>query len=1407
MVFEKGIHKAAAVVIAAVLVFSIIFFTDIGLDKDIVGHGFGILTDDPDLFVYYPLDSDSDSYGYNDDVSGNAYTSLDSGSNTDKLDIVNGVSYESLNVFSDAYLELDSNYFSSIAEDSSPQISFSFWMNPNIDTGAALIFESPEVDSEGFELRISSVGQFIFSSIDFDVSTTVRSPSYAFNNEEWQHVLFIFDSTATTDSEMYKLFRNGESVSLSMSGTSDLPLYFHENANLGKFDGYLDEFKIFTKVLSEDEICEEAGHIWVGTAGVPYCFEKSIAKISCEGQDNIWDINECKTPEQVACEDIPNLVFDPATGECNCPSFEDGFFFDEETEECNDLAPEIELCTSFPGGLVSPITGTCTDFSISSYNNIYDLDKVDTAFTDLSIYIKSGIIRNDSGVIDLDQDSCNEDTLSERIVADITEIGGGIGDTFQQFNCQNGCNEGDGYGACNLGEGAFCLYNEEDHKISFGDDNLDFEISGSFCLDDQNSNFSNFIVWRYCIPTYNQPASVPFSCPFGCSDNHCMIEEEQMCLQNAEATWDGSCVCPDTYSLLGTLGNPVTYNGVSYELACVKTDEVSCYETLGAMWTSAPTDEDPDAGSCACEDVERSITSNNLCVCVEPNIETEDSGDCQTPSQVLCEATMGELDKALENDCACPPDKIFVDELGCQLKQELDCNGAGQEWIPDVAGDFCSCIDEFKTWDWTFEDGGSCVFDDAKCAWPDVWLPSSLSCISEEEYTCIKVAGNTWIDGVCNGLAVGDFSSGTDIYYEDSDFSDNSIYISGVLLKIDLLNPEWVPVEDFCLADNYLVEQNIVSTGITNPATIYCHFGCSDGSCNLPTEETEFCEDSGSSLTFLGETYTDGCALYTDAYLLDHSCDGNGVRSAFLECAFGCEGGACKEESQYNCEALSETEAVQWAGEACLCIDTNKELVGEVCLYTDEYLCTENTETNWVDGACQCNDPLKALEGGATGSCDFSQELCLPVGDYYWFGDEPQYCSPIAEAEDYCNAKPNKIWHNDDCRDFLSFENDCSGHVQYGEDGKPICYTEADSDEYELYCNALDDKEWIPTIIEYANPEFVWDWNNDPCGTNIEPYCAGLHWVPEGTYGWATVEPENACLSFDRHEAYCVETLGGIWTGDISLVAPLCVETASEAQQICEGQGNYWLDDVCRSEAESNTYCTNQGMEFNVDTSECVCNDIWFADQCFSEEEATEYCNSINTEPVFYVNGACVYQNEYNCIVEDGGVWSSESTTCNCPEGLEWSAVTLSCNVIVIDAAYCEAQSTEDVSYQYIEGVDHCVTQGEGNCFFQSGTWNPTDGTCACTGTKDWNSDTLMCEENPGVLPGDVTGLDGLPDGNVDLGDAIAIAKHVMIPIFTLDDSALSAAEVDCQQGVSLGDAIELAKTIMVPGYEITCAA
>jgi hypothetical protein len=72
-------------------------------------------------------------------------------------------------------------------------------------------------------------------------------------------------------------------------------------------------------------------------------------------------------------------------------------------------------------------------------------------------------------------------------------------------------------------------------------------------------------------------------------------------------------------------------------------------------------------------------------------------------------------------------------------------------------------------------------------------------------------------------------------------------------------------------------------------------------------------------------------------------------------------------------------------------------------------------------------------------------------------------------------------------------------------------------------------------------------------------------------------------------------------------------------------------------------------------------------------------------------------------------------------------------------------------------------------------------------------------------LLGDVSGLTGLPDGLINLADAIAIAKHVMIPSFSLTPEQLESADVDCNFGVNLGDAIELAKITMIPFYELIC--
>ena len=63
---------------------------------------------------------------------------------------------------------------------------------------------------------------------------------------------------------------------------------------------------------------------------------------------------------------------------------------------------------------------------------------------------------------------------------------------------------------------------------------------------------------------------------------------------------------------------------------------------------------------------------------------------------------------------------------------------------------------------------------------------------------------------------------------------------------------------------------------------------------------------------------------------------------------------------------------------------------------------------------------------------------------------------------------------------------------------------------------------------------------------------------------------------------------------------------------------------------------------------------------------------------------------------------------------------------------------------------------------------------------------------------GDVSGQDGIPDGEINVADAVAMVKHFLISDFTLTENGMKNADVNCNGEFNLSDAIKIVRHFLL---------
>ena len=184
-------------------------------------------------------------------------------STTDKI-LGNGSLYKNDSDHTTGYLITPANWLTQIFN-TTKQVSFAFWVKSTNTTNPNTIEHIFRQDSS-FIIRqyVDTIDVFVspnsWNSVDYVASAT-------FTSNTWIHITIVIDlRTGISNNDAIKIYQNGEELTTSSIGsytsmigassidnTDDFKFLGGSSENNG-FKGYLDDFRIYDKVLTETEI-------------------------------------------------------------------------------------------------------------------------------------------------------------------------------------------------------------------------------------------------------------------------------------------------------------------------------------------------------------------------------------------------------------------------------------------------------------------------------------------------------------------------------------------------------------------------------------------------------------------------------------------------------------------------------------------------------------------------------------------------------------------------------------------------------------------------------------------------------------------------------------------------------------------------------------------------------------------------------------------------------------------------------------------------------------------------------------------------------------------------------------------------------------------------------------------------
>ncbi|HBP55440.1 MAG TPA: hypothetical protein DD687_05765 [Verrucomicrobiales bacterium] len=139
--------------------------------------------------------------------------------------------------------------------------SFSLWVKPTRDHSGAIFSRIQDgVDGKGYQL-VYEKGHFRYLSISQGYAGRIGVRTFnSFQPGQWYHLTVTYD--ATMSARGIKIFVNGEKADVELlrnndsnpSGISSNPLLLGRSAMAGEFEGALDEFRVYDRVLTSEEI-------------------------------------------------------------------------------------------------------------------------------------------------------------------------------------------------------------------------------------------------------------------------------------------------------------------------------------------------------------------------------------------------------------------------------------------------------------------------------------------------------------------------------------------------------------------------------------------------------------------------------------------------------------------------------------------------------------------------------------------------------------------------------------------------------------------------------------------------------------------------------------------------------------------------------------------------------------------------------------------------------------------------------------------------------------------------------------------------------------------------------------------------------------------------------------------------
>lgn len=244
------------------------------------------------LVSYYPFDMGTtdlkDTLNYNDAIGTNvSYATDRNGNGNSCLDIAAGSTHLNL-------LDSYDNFSADVNDANNRKISYSFWVNfKTIPSGTnayqIILAKSADAGCSGndrqFLLRINNSGK-----IQLDAYGTLTSGnsitavgSSTLSASQWYHVVLTYNHLGGTGVSKFNLFLNGNQETLSQTATagSGMNVGMQNGAscigigtylkwdgsicsNVQRLDAYLDELRIYNKVLSQAEVTTLYGNTTTG---------------------------------------------------------------------------------------------------------------------------------------------------------------------------------------------------------------------------------------------------------------------------------------------------------------------------------------------------------------------------------------------------------------------------------------------------------------------------------------------------------------------------------------------------------------------------------------------------------------------------------------------------------------------------------------------------------------------------------------------------------------------------------------------------------------------------------------------------------------------------------------------------------------------------------------------------------------------------------------------------------------------------------------------------------------------------------------------------------------------------------------------------------------------------------------